>query len=339
MDAILACTADERERHSRPAAEVAIGASARSLDARPFLERARLERSTLAKLLLIGGAYFVVLATTLGIAAGPPAEWSAGQLAATCVPIVILLAFLFETMDSAAGMGFGTALAPLLLALGYDPLAVVPVLLLSEAVTGLLSAAVHHEMRNVRFSVRRPWNEATRLSVMIAATGVISIITSVTLAYLALDLPKSVVKGFVTAMVVLMAVAALARRFGNRRTVYRPKRMIAFAAWAAFNKGIGGGGYGPVITLGQLYSGVYEKSAAAITSLAEGATSMAGFIAFLALGSAGVSIDFQLLPSVLAGSALASILSPYLVRILPNRALGYLIPAYALVLGVIAFVE
>ena len=202
-------------------------------------------------------------------------------------PVVVLLAFLFETMDSAAGMGFGTALSPLLLALGYDPLAVVPVLLLSEAVTGIVAAAMHHEMRNVHFSIRGPMNEATRLSLIITATGIISIVTSVTLAYFALDLPKSVIKAFVAAMVVLMAIAALARHFGSRRTEYRPKRMIAFAAWAAFNKGIGGGGYGPVLTLGQLYSGVYEKSAAAITSLAEGATSIAGILAFFALDAVG----------------------------------------------------
>jgi uncharacterized protein len=131
-----------------------------------------------------------------------------------------------------------------------------------------------------------------------------------------------------------MAVAAIARHVGKRRTEYRPKRMVAFAAWAAFNKGIGGGGYGPVLTLGQLYSGVYEKSAAAITSLAEGATSVAGIITFFALEAAGVKVDLGLLPSVLA-----AILSPYLVRVMPNRMLGYFIPAYALVLGLIAFVE
>jgi uncharacterized membrane protein YfcA len=236
-------------------------------------------------------------------------------------------------------MGFGTALSPLLLALGHDPLAVVPVLLFSEAVTGLVSAAVHHELSNVRFSFRGPLNEASRLSLAIAGTGVISIITSVTLTYFAFDVPKPAIKTFVAALVVLMAAAAMARHFTKRTAKYRPKRMIAFAAWAAFNKGIGGGGYGPVLTLGQLYSGVYEKSAAAITSLAEGATSVAGIITFFVLEAAGVKLDLQLLPSVLAGSVLASILSPYLVRLMPNRALGYLIPAYALVLGLIAFVE
>ena len=51
------------------------------------------------------------------------------------IPIVIILAFLFETMDSCAGMGFGTGLTPLLFILGYDPLQVVPILLISEAIS------------------------------------------------------------------------------------------------------------------------------------------------------------------------------------------------------------
>ena len=50
------------------------------------------------------------------------------------IPLIILIAFIFEFMDSAAGMGFGTGLTPLLLILGYSPLQVVPTLLISQAI-------------------------------------------------------------------------------------------------------------------------------------------------------------------------------------------------------------
>jgi uncharacterized membrane protein YfcA len=339
MESTLLAFGNDRDRSASSAVEIAIGAAARKLDAQPLRQRARLERSTLRKLFLLGGGFVALIALSVGLAGASQDAGEAAQFMAALVPVVILMSFLFETLDSAAGMGFGTALSPLLLALGYDPLAVVPVLLLSEAATGLVTAAIHHELSNVRFSFRGSMNEASRLSLIIAGTGVISICASVTLTYLALDAPKSLIKGFVAGMVILMALAALARHFSKRQTRYRPRRMIAFAAWAAFNKGIGGGGYGPVLTLGQLYSGVYEKSAAAITSLAEGATSIAGVAAFFALNAVGVELDFGLLPSVLAGSVLAAILAPYLVRIMPNRALGYLIPIYALLLGFIAFIE
>ena len=316
-----------------------IGVAARDLDARPLSERVRLSRGTLLKLPVVAIGYAALVILTAWLVASPAETPTLWRLSAAFVPLTLLLAFLFETLDAAAGMGFGTALAPLLFALGYDPLEVVPVLLLSESVTGLVSAAIHHEFRNVRFSFRGPKNEATKLMFLIAGVGVASILASVTLTYFALRLPQPIIKTYVALLVLLMGVAAIVRRFRNQESVYRPKRMIAFAAWAGVNKGIGGGGYGPVVTLGQIYSGVYEKSAAAITSLAEGLVSIAGIIAFFALSAAGVDLDFRLLPSVIAGSVLAAILSPYLVRVLPNKILAYLIPGYASMLAVILIIE
>jgi len=64
---------------------------------------------------------------------------------------VIMLAFFFELMDSSAGMGFGTGLTPLLLLIGYEPLQVVPILLISESVTGFTTGIFHHEFENVKF--------------------------------------------------------------------------------------------------------------------------------------------------------------------------------------------
>ena len=84
---------------------------------------------------------------------------------------VILLAFLFEMMDSSAGMGFGTGLTPLLFLVGYDPLQVVPILLISEAMTGVTSGIFHHEFQNVKFSIKRPITKETKIMLMIAVFG------------------------------------------------------------------------------------------------------------------------------------------------------------------------
>jgi hypothetical protein len=45
-----------------------------------------------------------------------------------------------EYVDSALGMGYGTTLAPILLLVGFNPLDLVPVVLGSEFVTGLLAS-------------------------------------------------------------------------------------------------------------------------------------------------------------------------------------------------------
>ena len=62
-----------------------------------------------------------------------------------------ILAFFCEYMDSTLGMGYGTTLTPVLLIMGYQPLQVVPVILISELITGLLAGAFHHKEGNVDF--------------------------------------------------------------------------------------------------------------------------------------------------------------------------------------------
>ncbi|MBS3802852.1 MAG: sulfite exporter TauE/SafE family protein [Candidatus Thermoplasmatota archaeon] len=254
------------------------------------------------------------------------------------VPLIIILAFLFETMDSSAGMGFGTGLTPLLFLLGYDPLQVVPILLLSEAITGFTASYFHHEFQNVSFSFRKPYNQATKITGLIAITGCFAIILSVVLTYAALELPKSFIKTYVGILVLAMGIIGMIR-LKSRTMRYRPKLLTGFAALAGFNKGIGAGGYGPVVMMGQLFSGIYEKTATAIVSLAEGIVSLIGFAAFLLISSYGVTIDYLLLPSIFTGGFIAAIISPYMVRVLPNKMWRIVIPVYAILMGILTLAK
>jgi len=253
-------------------------------------------------------------------------------------PVIILLAFLFETMDSSAGMGFGTGLTPLLFLLGYDPLQVVPILLLSEAITGFTSSYFHQEFQNVSFSFHRPFNQATKTMGIIAITGCFAIILSVILTYAALQLSKSFIKTYVAIRVLAMGIIGMIR-LKSKESRYRPKLLTAFAALAGFNKGIGAGGYGPVVMMGQLFSGIYEKTATAIVSLAEGIVSLFGFASFIFIAAYGLTIDYVLLPSIFTGGFIAAILSPYLVRVFPNKMWRILIPIYAILMGVLSLAK
>ncbi len=253
-------------------------------------------------------------------------------------PLIILLAFLFETMDSSAGMGFGTGLTPLLLLLGYHPLQVVPILLLSEAITGITASYFHQEFQNVSFTFYKPFNQETKITVIIATTGCFAIIISVIMTYAALELPPSFIKTYVAILVLAMGIIGLIG-LRSKKSRYRPKLLTCFAALAGFNKGIGAGGYGPVVMMGQLFSGIYEKTAAAIVSLAEGIVSVVGFASFISITSVGITIDFVLLPSIFTGGFIAAILSPYLVRVLPNKMWRIVIPVYAISMGLITLVK
>lgn len=246
---------------------------------------------------------------------------------------IIILAFLFETMDSSAGMGFGTGLTPLLFLMGYDPLQVVPILLLSEAITGFTAGFFHHEFENVKFSIKKPFTKETKIMLMIAAFGCIAIFISVILTYLAINPPKIIIKTYVAMLVLTMGIIGLIR-LKIKKNRYRPKALAFFSAAAGFNKGIGAGGYGPVVMMGQLFSGIYEKTATAIVSLSEGIVSIVGVASFLLITSYGVTIDFVLLPSIFTGGFIAAIISPYMVRVLPNKLWKIVIPLYAFGIGV-----
>ncbi|MDJ1434254.1 sulfite exporter TauE/SafE family protein [Halostagnicola sp. A-GB9-2] len=304
-----------------------IGVEAEALDReRTSVERMRLPRSALRQFVLLGAIYVAMI---VGLTLLFDGETQTLPL----VPVVVLIAFLLETTDSAAGMGFGTGLAPLLFVLGYDPLQIVPVLLLSETLTGLVAGAVHHNVDNVTFSVR-PLNEETKLLLLLVGFGSVAVLGSVVLTYYALKLSDATIKTYVSFLVLTMGAIGLLRAKLRTRIEYRPRRLVAFALLAGVNKGIGGGGYGPVVTLGQILSGVYEKSAVAITTLAEGIVSIVGVFSFLLLLYYGVPIDLRLLPSVFAGGFLAAVVAPYAVRVVPNAIWRYLIPIYAFVIGI-----
>ncbi|ELZ12555.1 hypothetical protein C479_04142 [Halovivax asiaticus JCM 14624] len=305
-----------------------IGVQAEALDrTRTVADRLRLPRPVLRRLALLGVLY-VLFTAGLILAFGD----GAGRT--PLVPSIVVVAFVFQTTDSAAGMGFGTAIAPLLFVFGYTPLQVVPVLVMAQTIAGLVAGLVHHDVDNVTFSLC-PANDETKLLSLLAVTSLVGVAGATVLTYFALELPDSFVRTYVSILVVLMGLVGLLRVKVRTRMTYRPRRLVGFALLAGVNKGIGGGGYGPVVTLGQIFSGVYEKSAVAITTLAEGIASFVGSIAFLGLIYYGVPVDLQLLPSIFAGGFLAAIVGPYLVRVVPNTVWRYVIPLYAFGIGIL----
>ncbi len=253
---------------------------------------------------------------------------------------IILLAFLFESMDSMAGMGFGTALSPLLFLFNYTPLQVVPAILISEAITGFIDSFFDHEFKNVRYSFH-PLNDATKISLMIAFFGCLAIFTSVLLGYFVIKFPDLLIKIYVTILVIFMGISGFIRikLSKTEQSKKRLKMLIGFSALAGFNKGIGGGGYGPVITMGQLFSGVYEKSATAIVSFAESIVSIVGIITFFLISFAGIEVDLVLLPSLFTGGFFAALIAPYLVRVFPNKIWKYFIPIYAISIGLFSLIK
>jgi uncharacterized membrane protein YfcA len=231
------------------------------------------------------------------------------------------LALVAEYVDSTLGMGYGTSLTPILLLFGYSPLEVVPAVLLSELITGLLAAGLHHGVGNVDF---RRGSKDSRVALVLSLMSVAGAVAAV---FLAVSLPTKTVKLYISAIVLMMGLLILVQR---RALPFSWWRLVGIGAIAAFNKGISGGGYGPLVTAGQIVSGVGTKSAIGITSLAEGITCAVGVVTFLALRP---GTSWVLAPPLLTGAVLSVPLAALTVKRLPERSFRTVVGISVLILG------
>ena len=106
---------------------------------------------------------------------------------------------------------------------------------------------------------------------------------------------------------------------------------------ASFNKGMSGGGYGPVVTSGQLLSGVESKNSIGITSLAEGITCFFGLISYIALGFA--MIDWKLALCIISGAVVSVPLSARSVKVIDPGKLKFFISSVTIVLGLLTLIK
>ena len=237
------------------------------------------------------------------------------------IPIA-LMAFICELVDSSLGMGYGTTLTPIMLALGFEPIQIVPAVLFSEAITGVLAGLFHHEFGNVnlRFGSRD-------FKIAATLTG-LSIVGVLLATFIAVNVPSWVVKLYIGVLVLSLGFYIL---FNHKKEHPFSWWRIAGLGWlAAFNKGISGGGYGPVVTTGQVLSGVRGRNAVGITSLAEGITSIVGVGIYLLIG---IPLTWSLVVPLLLGAILSVPISAYVVSRLPAGRLTVIIGGISTALG------
>ncbi|MDA3790774.1 MAG: sulfite exporter TauE/SafE family protein [Desulfobacula sp.] len=247
---------------------------------------------------------------------------------------VVGLAAFFEFMDASAGMGFGTALTPILLVVGFDPKQIVPAVMIQQGMAGLVGAFLHREFENVEWKFS-PMSETVKLWIIIGVTGCIAVSLSIMGIYKFFPVDKIWIKLYVAILLVMMGVVSLWSARKDRP--YKPNRMFGFAFLAGFNKGVGGGGYGPVVTIGGLLSGVPVKSMLAVTAICEGTVSTFAIIVWLALLTSGVQIDYIMLPSFMIATMFSAIAAPYMTRVFPEKLWKIVVPAYCCVVAVICF--
>ena len=275
------------------------------------------------------------------------------ELSVLTIIAIAVVAFLCEYMDSTLGMGYGTTLTPVFLLMGFSPMQIVPAILLSELISGLLAGFFHHREGNVNLkpktadvfkikymlrplgyveNLRSAFPPHLKVAILLAVCSILGTIAAV---FVAVSIPKFWLKLYIGCLVLSMGIIILI--CFNKNFKFSKKRIIFLGLIASFNKGMSGGGYGPVVTSGQILSGIESKSAIGITSLAEGLTCLVGVIMYVLVCKNPV--DWVLAPYIIVGAVLSVPLSAKSVKIMNERRLKVAIALLTIALGVLTIVK
>ena len=206
------------------------------------------------------------------------------------IALILFAAFVCEIIDSSMGMLYGTILSPALIVAGYDPLIVVPSILLSQALGSFIASVMHHKLNNANFYITkdldppRPGtdlfdlikkNTSQDLKVVFVIT-LSGIVATIFAAATAIHIPGTVLKTYIGVLVFAMGVILLLKS----KFTFSWKKVFGVGLISAFNKGMSGGGFGPVVTSGQIISGRSAKKSIGTTALSEAPICVAGFVTY-----------------------------------------------------------
>ena len=227
--------------------------------------------------------------------------------------------FAAQLVDGALGMAYGVVSTTVLLANGVPPATASASVHAAKVFTGAASAVSHIAHRNV------DW----RLLVLLAAGGMLGGVVG---TYLLTSVDGEQIKPFVVAWLGLMGLVILYRAWkGARPKPFSWKAPAPLGLVGGFFDAVGGGGWGPVVTSTLLGTGADPRKAIGTTNAAEAfvaAAVSAAFLAALVSGHWETDDLAQHLWSVLgliAGGVVAAPLAGWMTKVLPIRALTWIV--------------
>jgi len=228
------------------------------------------------------------------------------ELTLSVAALILLGAVICEFIDASLGMLYGTILSPVLIIAGFEPLLVVPGILFSQAAGGLTAAIFHHRKKNVDFSLKstdpkyikerlktlgykesfnRGITKDLKVTLCLTFLGILATIFA---ALIAISIPKVALKTYIGGLVLVMGIILLTKakfNFSWKKItgigiVSAWKKITGIGIVSAFNKGLSGGGFGPLVTSGQMISGRNGKESIGATTLAEAPICITGFLVY-----------------------------------------------------------
>ena len=238
--------------------------------------------------------------------------------------ILFLLGIILEIVDSSIGMGYGTILTPTLIFLGYSPIIIIPAVLFSQAIGGIIATISHHKNKNIELSRKSGKNEL----ILIGIIAILGVIASIAAPILATQISKKILNTYIGLLVLLMGLLILS----EIRLRFSFSKMIFVGIISSFNKGISGGGFGPVVTGSQIVLGQKHKKAVACTTASEPLICFAGFLSYLFITQ---SINWSMTLTLSAGAMIGALIGPVYTRKLNPKLLKRIIAVIMIMLAII----
>ena len=262
------------------------------------------------------------------------------ELTPTLFAAIAILALSCEYVDASIGMGYGTTLTPLLLTIGFWPLEVIPAVLLGQLAGGLIGGLTHYRVGNIRLDFRQderlikeklrglgylPRSLDSKVIFILVVCGIIGALVGV---FSAVNIPRVILTTYIRAMVLGIGIMILVR--AGRKSSLSWKGLIGVGLLSSFNKGISGGGYGPLVTGGQIISGRETRSSVGSTTLAETVVCMVGFLGYVLIKG---DIFWTLAAATSIGSIVAAPFAALTVRKVNAEKLKMVIGLATIILG------
>lgn len=247
--------------------------------------------------------------------------------------IIFALGLICEWINATIGMGYGTILAAVLVILGVPVLTAVPAILISQGLSGLTASYFHHQFRNVHFAVRGKngkMSDDLRAALWIAGLGLVAVVFAAFVGVKVIS--KETLATYIGALVLSIGFLVLV----GFKFDYAPWKMKVVGLVSAFNKGLSGGGFGPLVTGSQMVLGSKHTNAVGVTMLAEGPICIAGFLSYWALG--GIK-DWDITIALTLGAVLASKAGAKTTRKLDQKRLREMIAVTLIVLGTMVLLK
>jgi len=235
--------------------------------------------------------------------------------------VLILMAFIMEIVDTSLGMMYGTILSPLLIGYGFEPMLVVPAILISQAIGGIGGTVSHHIFKNANFN---GFTTDTKVVLSMVLPGLIAVVLG---ALVVVSIPKIVLKTYIGILVIIMSVLCL----HPYRYEFRWWKHIGIGSVAAFNKVLTGGGFGPVTSTGGILAGLDARVSIATTTFAEVVICLSAFGMYVALFGVKNPVFIS---SLCIGAVIGGLIGPYISSRVSHKKLRAAVGVLGIISGV-----